>query len=178
MILGRRSGEPRSWSTIQVCRDLKMNMQLLSYNLGTSIMLTTTKMLLGTTSILTDSMMMLWRHLGDGVLSRMVETWNLIYSFIDVLFVHPPCQKQPRLLSGTTSVLLDSTMMIWRHIGNGAFPGQVEIFKFICSFLDVILERSTISKTTKTPLRIFQRPLRFQGWHLDDSLENQPPASS
>ena len=29
-----------------------------------------------------------------------------------------------------------------------------------------------MSKTTKTPLRNHQRPLRLQGWHLDDALEN------
>ena len=35
-----------------------------------------------------------------------------------------------------------------------------------------ILEASTISKTTNTPLRNLQRPHRLQRWHLDDALEN------
>jgi hypothetical protein len=32
----------------------------------------------------------------------------LIRSFLDVSLGHPLCQKPPRLLSGTSSVLLDS----------------------------------------------------------------------
>jgi hypothetical protein len=32
----------------------------------------------------------------------------LICSFLDVSLGHPLCQKPPRLISGTTSILLDS----------------------------------------------------------------------
>ena len=68
-----------------------------------------------------------------------VEIWKFIGSFLDVYLGHPPCQKPPRLLSGTTSVLLDSMRIIWRHIGDGALPRKVEIGKLRCSFLDVSL---------------------------------------
>ena len=40
---------------------------------------------------------------------------------------HPPCHKAPRLLSGTTRVLLDPTMTLWGDIGDGALPRKVEI---------------------------------------------------
>ena len=64
---------------------------------------------------------------------------DLICRFLDVSLRPPPCEKPPRLLSGASSVLLDSMMTLWRHIGDGALSGQVEIWKFICSFLDVSL---------------------------------------
>ena len=74
-----------------------------------------------------------------GRLSGRVETWKLICSFLDVSLGHPPCQTPPRLLSGTSSILLDSMMTLWRHIGDGALPRKVETWKLICSFLDVSL---------------------------------------
>ena len=59
---------------------------------------------------------------GAGALSRMVDIWKLICSFFDVSLGHPLCQKPPRHLSGTTSVLLDSMVTLWTHIGDGALP--------------------------------------------------------
>ena len=49
----------------------------------------------------------------------------------------------------------------------GPLASNAEIWKFIHSFLDVILQTSNMSRTTKTPLRNLQRPLRLQ----DDVLE-------
>ena len=69
---------------------------------------------------------------GVGPLSRRVETWKLICSFLDVSLGHPPSQKPTILLLGTSSFL-------WRHIWDGALPRKVEIGKLICSFLDVSL---------------------------------------
>ena len=92
------------------------------------------RLLSGTSSVLLDSMMTLWRHLGYRALPRQVEIWKLIFSFPDVSLRHPPFQKPSRLLSGTSSVLLDSMMTLWRHLGDGALPRQVEIWKLIFSF--------------------------------------------
>ena len=106
------------------------------------------RLLSGTSSVLLDSMMTLWRHMGDGALPRQAEIWKLICSFLDVSLRHPPCQKPPRLLSGTSSVLLDSMMMLWRHIGYGALPKREEIWKLICSSLDVSLGHPSSQKPT------------------------------
>ena len=73
----------------------------------------------------------------------------MICSFLDLSLGHPLCQKQQRLLSGTSSVLLDSMMMLWRHIGDGAFPRKVEIRKLICSFLDVSFRHPLCQKLSK-----------------------------
>ena len=81
-------------------------------------------------------MMTLWRHIVDGTLSRRKETWKLICSCLDVSFGHPPCQNRLRLLSGTPSVLLDSMMTIWRHIGQEAIPRQLEPWKLIQTFVE------------------------------------------
>ena len=83
---------------------------------------------------------------GVGPLSWMVEIWKLICSLLDVSLGHPPCQKPQRLLSGTTSVLLDSRRMLWRHIGDEALPRKVEIWKLECSFLDVSLRHPYCQK--------------------------------
>ena len=104
------------------------------------------RLLSGTSSVLLDSMMTLWRHIGDGALPRKVETWKLICSFLDVSLRHPPSQKPLRLLSGTSSVLLDFMMKLWRHIGDDALPRQVEIWKLICSFLEVSLRHPPCQK--------------------------------
>jgi len=86
---------------------------------------------------------------GVGRLSRRVETWKLICSFLDVYFRHPQSQRPPRLLSGTSSILLDSMMTLWRHIWDGALPRKVEIWKLICSFLDVFLRHPLDQKLPK-----------------------------
>ena len=104
------------------------------------------RLLSGTSSVLLDSMMTLWRHIGDGALPRQVQIWKFIRSFLDVTLRHPPCQKPPRLLSGTSGVLLDSMMTLGRHTGDGALPRQVEIWKLICSFLDVSLRHPPCQK--------------------------------
>ena len=83
-------------------------------------------LLSGTSSVLLHSMMRLWKHIGDGALPRQVESSKSIHSFLDVYKEPPICQIPPRLLSGTSSILLDSKMTVWRHIGDGALPRQVE----------------------------------------------------
>ena len=85
-------------------------------------------------------------NLGVGPLSRKVGIRKLICSFLDVSLGHPLCQKPVRLLSGTTSVLLDSMDDTLENPGVGPLSRKVEIWKLINSFLD--------------------------GWHLDDTLEN------
>ena len=122
--------------------------------------------------------MTLSRHIGDGALPKKVEILKLICSFLNVSFGNPSCQKPPRVLSGTSSVLLDSMMTLWRHIGDGSLLGKVELCKLICSFLDVslgpplcqklprLLSR-LLSKPTNTPSRNNQRPLRLH----DEALE-------
>ena len=102
------------------------------------------RLLSGITSVLLDFKMTLWRHIWDEALSRRVRTWKFICSFLDV--GHPPCQKPPRLISGTSSILLDFKMTLWRHIGDGAHPRKVEIWKLICSFLDESLGHSSCQK--------------------------------
>ena len=97
----------------------------------------TPRLLSGTSSVLLDSMMMLWRHIGDGALLRQVEIWKLICSFLEVSLRHPPCQKPPRLLSGTSSVLKDSKDDTWP--GVGSLSRRVETWKLICSLIDVSL---------------------------------------
>ena len=104
------------------------------------------RLLSGTSSVLLDFMMTLWRHIGDGALPRKVEIWNLICSFLGVSLRHLPSQKPPRLLSGASSVLLDFIMTLWRHIGDGAHPRKVEIQKLICSFLDESLGHPSCQK--------------------------------
>ena len=49
-------------------------------------------------------------------LSRRAETWKLICSFLEVSLRHPPCQKPPRLLSGASTVLLDSKDDTWMTV--------------------------------------------------------------
>ena len=107
------------------------------------------RLLSGTSSVLKNSMMMLWTHIGDGALPRQVEIWKLICSFLGISLGHPQCQKPLRLLSGTSSVLLDFMMTLWRHIGDGALPRQVEILKLICSFLGVSLGHPPCQKPPK-----------------------------
>jgi hypothetical protein len=55
----------------------------------------------------------------------------LICSFLDVSLRHPLGQKLPKILSGTTSVLLDSKddtwMTLWRTQGLEHFPGRYRI---------------------------------------------------
>ena len=111
------------------------------------------RLLSGTTSILLDSMMTLWSHLGDGAIPRQAEIWKLIYSFLNVSLGYQLCQKPPKLLSGTTSILQDSMMTLWRHLGDGAIPRQVEIWKLIYSFLNVSLGHPLCQK----PPRLLSR---------------------
>jgi hypothetical protein len=74
----------------------------------------------------------------------------LICSFLDVSLRHPLCQKLSKILSGTTSVLLDSKddtlMMLWRTQEFDHFPGRKRSKKFICSFLNVSLRYSVCQK--------------------------------
>ena len=146
------------WTTFQEGRDIY---SFLNVSLGHPPCQKPPKLLSGTSSVLLDFMMTLWRHMGDGALLRVVEIWKLICSFLDVSLRHSPCQK---LLSGTSSVLLDSMKTLWRHMGDGALPRQVEI--------DVSLRHPPPQKPPRLPLRNFQHPLRLHGWHLDDALEN------
>ena len=151
MTLGWRSGEPRSWTNFQEGRNLKINMKLPKCILGASNMSKTTKTPLR--NLQCPHRLQGWylddvlENPGVGPLSKRVETWKLICSFLDVSLGHPPSQKPPRLLSGTSSVLLDSMMTLWRHIGDGALPRQVQIWKLICSFLGVSLGHPPCQKT-------------------------------
>ena len=65
---------------------------------------------------------------GVGPLSRWEDIWKLICSFLNVSLRHLSCQKPPRLLSGTTRVLLDSMedtlMTLWRTQELDHFPGR------------------------------------------------------
>ena len=103
-------------------------------------------------------------------LPRKVEIWKSICSFLDLFLGHPLCQKPPRLLSGTTSVLLDSMMMLWRHLEDGALPRRVEIWKLICSFLDVSVGHPLCKIHL---LRNHQHPHKL----LDDALEGESERS-
>ena len=96
-------------STSQEGRDLKIDIELAWCILETSTMSKITKTPLRNRQC--PLRLQGW-HLGDalentgvGRLSWMVESWKLICSFLDVSLGHLLCQKPPRLLSGTTSVL-------------------------------------------------------------------------
>ena len=68
----------------------------------------------GTTSVLLDSLDDALENPGVRPLSRKVEIVKLIQTFRDVYYGYPLCQKSPRLLPGTTSVILDPLMTLWR----------------------------------------------------------------
>ena len=51
---------------------------------------------------------------GVGALSRFVEIWKWICSFLHITLGHPLCQQQQKILLGTTGVLLESMTMLWR----------------------------------------------------------------
>ena len=87
---------------------------------------------------------------------KKVEIWKLKQTFLDVYHGYPLCQKPPRLLSGTTWVLLDSLDDALENPGIRLLPRKVEIWKLI--------EMYIMSKTTKIPLKNHQRPLRLLGW--------------
>ena len=96
----------------QAARALKIDTDLPGCILGTSIMSKTTKTPLRNPQ---RPLRLQGWHLDDalenpgvGQLSMKVEIWKLICSFIDIYKRHPLYQKPPRLLSGTSSVLLDS----------------------------------------------------------------------
>ena len=94
--------------------------------------------------------------------------------------------KLPRLLSGTTNALLDSMMTHLRHIGDGALPRKVEIWKLVYSFLDVFLEhpvcqipQSLLSETSSVLLDSKDETWRklgrsqeldhFLGWQISEN---------
>ena len=79
-----------------------------------------------------------------GPLFRRKDIWILISSFLDVYLGHPVCQTPPRDLSGNNIVLLDSMMTLRRHIGEGALPRKVEIWKLMCNFPDVSLRHKLV----------------------------------
>jgi hypothetical protein len=56
-----------------------------------------------------------------------VEIWKLIHTFLDVYYVYSLCQKPPRLLSGTSSVLLDSLDDAPENPGVRPLPRKVYI---------------------------------------------------
>ena len=122
------------------------------------------RLLSGTSSVLLDSMMTLWRHIGDGALPRQVEIWKLICSFLDVSLRHLPCQKPPRLLSGTSNVLLDSMMTLWRHIGDGALPRKVKIWTPVRNFQRLQLHDDALEKHRRWNTSQAGRHLKMYMW--------------
>ena len=107
---GWRSGESRCWTTFQECRDLKMNIQLPWFILGTFIMSKSPKIPVGTTGVILHSMMILWRHIEDGALPGKVKMWKLICSFHDVSVGHPVCKVQPLRNQQHPHKLLDDAL--------------------------------------------------------------------
>jgi hypothetical protein len=78
----------------------------------------------------------------------------LIQSLLDVYYVYSLCENPSRLLSGTTSVLLDPLDDALENPGVRPLPRKEEI---------CILWIPIMSKATKTPLRNYQRPVRLFG---------------
>ena len=104
------------------------------------------RLLPGTTSALLDSVDDTLENPGIKPLPRKVEIGKLIETFLDVYYGYPLCQQPPRLLSGTTSVLLDSlddtlgnpgVRPLLRNPGVRPLPRKVEIWNLIQTFLDV-----------------------------------------
>jgi hypothetical protein len=59
-------------------------------------------------------------------LPRKAEIWKFIQTFLDVYYGYPLHQKPPRLLSRTTSVLLDSLDDALENQGIRPLPRKVE----------------------------------------------------
>ena len=72
-----------------------------------------------------------------------------------------------RILSGPSNVLQDSRMTLWRHIRGWSTFRAGRDLKIYMQLPLCIHGSSIMSRTTKTPLRSLQRPLRLH----DDALE-------
>ena len=105
---------------------------------------------------------------GVGRVSRKVDIWKLIRSFLDVSLGHPLCPTPPRLRSGTSSVLLDSLDDALENPGVWPLSRRVEIWNFIRSFLNISLGRPLCSK----PPRLLSGTSSVLLDSLDDALEN------
>ena len=68
-------------------------------------------------------------------LPRRVEISKLIQTFLDVYYGYSWCQKQQRLLSGTTSVLLDSLDDALENPWVRPLSRRVEFWKLIASLM-------------------------------------------
>ena len=119
MTLGWRSGEPRSWSTSQASIELKNDMQLP------------------------------WSILRSSIMSKTTKT---------------PLRNLQRPFRLHDDAL--ETHRRW-SISQEGRDKKIDMQLPWC-----ILQASIMSKTVKNPLRNHQRPLRLQGWHFDDALEN------
>ena len=80
-----------------------------------------------TSSVLLDSLDDALENPGVRPLSRKVEIVKLIQTFRDVYYGYPLCQKSPRLLPGTTSVILDSLDDALENPGVRPLSRKVEI---------------------------------------------------
>ena len=102
---------------------------------------------------------------GVGPISRKEEIWKLICSLLDVFLAHPICQKPPRLLSGTISVLLDSMDDALENPGVGLISRKEDIWKLICRLLDISLGHPLCQK----PLRLNSGTTSVLSDSMDDT---------
>ena len=117
----------------------KLIRSFLDISLGHPLCQKPSRLLSGTSSVLLDSLDDVLENPGVWPLSMRIEIWKFICSFLDVSLGHPLCSKPPRLLSGTSSVLLDSLDDALENPGVWPLSMRIEIWKFIRSFLDVSL---------------------------------------
>ena len=128
----------------------------------------TPRLLSGNTRVLFDSLDDALENPGVRPLPRKVDIWKLIHTFLHVYYGYPLCQKPPRLLSGTTSVLLDSLDDALEIPRVRPLPRKVEIWKLIHSFLDVSLGHPLCQK----PPRFLSGTTSVLLDSLDEALEN------
>jgi hypothetical protein len=86
----------------------KLKHTLLDVYYGYSFSQQPSRLLSGTTCVLLLSLNDALENPGVRRLSRKVEIWKLIHTFLDVYYGYSYCQKSSRLLSGITCILLDS----------------------------------------------------------------------
>ena len=128
---------PRVWPLSRRVEIWKLIDGFLDVSLGHPLCQKPPTIFSGTSSVLLNSLDDALENPGVSPLSMKVEMWKLIHSFLDVSLGHPLCQKPPRLLSGTSSVLLDSLDDALENPAVRPFSMEVEMWKLVRSFLYV-----------------------------------------
>ena len=138
---------------------------------GYSLCQTPQRLLSGTISVLLNSLDGALENSGVRPLSRKVEIWKLILTFLDVYYGYSLCQKPPRLLSGTSSILLDSLDDALENPWVWPLSRRVEMWKLVCSFLYV----SQGHPLCQQPPRLLSGTSSVLLDPLDDALEKFVP---